>query len=105
MTKTPEALARQHERTEKRRDQVLDAAEACFRREGFHAASVNRIAAEAGMSVGHLYRYFDSQDEIILALFESTFAEFISQDRKSGVSGKRVSVRVDLGGRRFLKTK
>src|SRR3546814_11434675 len=28
-----------------------------------------------------------------------------SQDRKSVVEGKRVSVRVDLGGRRILKTK
>src|SRR3546814_17721905 len=28
-----------------------------------------------------------------------------SRDRKSVVSGKRVSVRVDLGGRRFIKKK
>src|SRR3546814_13236566 len=27
------------------------------------------------------------------------------EDRKSGVSGKRVSVRVDLGGRRLIKKK
>lgn len=78
MTKTPEALARQQERAEKRRDQVLDAAQACFQREGFHAASVNRIATEAEMSVGHVYRYFDSKEDIIVALCERHFEDFIS---------------------------
>src|SRR3546814_17083445 len=31
--------------------------------------------------------------------------DFLSKDRKSVVSGKRVSVRVELGGRRLLKKK
>src|SRR3546814_12607360 len=30
---------------------------------------------------------------------------YTNEDRKSVVSGKRVSVRVDLGGRRIIKTK
>ncbi|MDF0488870.1 helix-turn-helix domain containing protein [Sphingobium sp. H39-3-25] len=78
MVKTPDAIARQQQRAEMRRDQVLDAARACFLREGFHAASVNRIAAEAGMSVGHLYRYFESKEEIIVALCERNLDEFLS---------------------------
>src|SRR3546814_16553559 len=35
----------------------------------------------------------------------SSGAEFSTTDRKSVVSGKSVSVRVDLGGRRFIKKK
>lgn len=77
MTKTPEAVARQEERTQRRREQVLTAAEICFQREGFHAASVNRIAAEADMSVGHVYRYFESKEEIIHALCERKFENYI----------------------------
>lgn len=76
MVRTPEAMARRQQRTEARRDQVLDAAEECFRLEGFHGASMARIAAAAGMSVGHIYQYFSSKDEIIIALCERRFVGF-----------------------------
>ncbi len=56
----PRALAR--------RRQVLDAASVCFRRYGFHAASMAQVAAEAGMSVGHIYRYFTGKEQIIAAI-------------------------------------
>lgn len=63
-------------RADRRRRQVLDAAGACFREEGFHGASMNRIAARADMSVGHIYRYFDSKDAIIIALVQRDCAQF-----------------------------
>lgn len=58
------------ERSLRRRRQVLDAAETCFRRHGFHAASMAGVAAEAGMSVGHIYRYFENKEAIIAAIVE-----------------------------------
>ena len=63
-------------RADKRRQQVLDAAGACFREEGFHGASMSRIAARAEMSVGHIYRYFDSKESIIIALVQRDCAKF-----------------------------
>ncbi|MCJ2181002.1 TetR/AcrR family transcriptional regulator [Novosphingobium album (ex Hu et al. 2023)] len=59
-----------------RKEQVLNAAEQCFRAEGFHAASMSRIAAGAKMSVGHIYQYFESKEAIIIALCERRFSEF-----------------------------
>ena len=76
MVRTAEALARRQKRTEQRREQVLDAAEQCFRAEGFHGASMARIAAAAGMSVGHIYQYFESKEAIIIALCERRFSGF-----------------------------
>src|SRR3546814_18958435 len=38
-------------------------------------------------------------------LFDDILAPSLARDRKSVVSGKSVSVRVDLGGRRLIKTK
>ena len=76
MVRTAEALARQQKRTELRQDQVLDAAERCFLAEGFHGASMARIAAAAEMSVGHIYQYFASKEAIIIALCERRFAGF-----------------------------
>jgi len=55
-------------RTLARRRQVLEAAAQCFRRHGFHACSMAQISAEAGMSVGHIYRYFTSKEAIIAAI-------------------------------------
>jgi AcrR family transcriptional regulator len=49
---------------------ILDAAEACFAREGVADTRVDDIVAEAGMSVGAIYRYFPSKDDIIFAVGE-----------------------------------
>jgi AcrR family transcriptional regulator len=76
MVRTVEALARREKRTELRRDQVLDAAEQCFRAEGFHGASMARVATAAGMSVGHIYQYFENKEAIIIALCERRFSGF-----------------------------
>ncbi|HEX2908014.1 MAG TPA: TetR/AcrR family transcriptional regulator [Phototrophicaceae bacterium] len=51
-----------------RRQQILRAAEVCFGRKGYHAASVDEIAAEAGLSKGAVYIYFHSKEDLFLAL-------------------------------------
>lgn len=51
-----------------RREQILDAAEACFVRNGFHRTTIQDLAREAAMSPGNFYHYFDSKEAIILAL-------------------------------------
>ena len=53
-----------------RQTRILDAAERVFARAGFHAATMQDVAAEAGMSPGNLYRYFASKDAIIAAMAE-----------------------------------
>lgn len=52
---------------EQRRAQILRAAGGCFVARGFHQTSMAEIAAAAGLSMGLLYRYFRSKDEIVLA--------------------------------------
>ena len=58
------------ERAQARRQQVLDAAAECFRRRGFHAASMAEIAKTAGMSPGHIYNLFENKDDVIAAIVE-----------------------------------
>jgi AcrR family transcriptional regulator len=57
-------------RAEQRRNQTLDAANTIFQRHGFHRASMAQVAAEAGMSVGQIYRYFENKEEVIAAISE-----------------------------------
>lgn len=58
-----------------RRRQILDAAEACFRKHGFHGTSMAEIAMSFGMSAGHIYNYFESKEAIIAGIVERDLEE------------------------------
>jgi AcrR family transcriptional regulator len=51
-----------------RRKQILDAAAACFARQGFHRTSMQDIVRESGISAGLVYRYFAGKDDVIAAI-------------------------------------
>ncbi len=59
----------------RRRERIIDAASACVRKAGFHAASMAHIAKAAGLSVGQIYRDFDNKEAIIAALVERRVAD------------------------------
>ena len=52
---------------EARRRQILEAASACFSRQGFHQTSMQDICREAGLSPGAVYRYYSTKEDIIAA--------------------------------------
>ncbi|MEV4631274.1 TetR/AcrR family transcriptional regulator [Micromonospora sp. NPDC049523] len=54
-----------------RRQQILDAARRCFLRNGFHNTSMQDVISEAGLSVGAVYRYFKSKNELITSIAET----------------------------------
>jgi AcrR family transcriptional regulator len=53
-----------------RRDQIIAAGLACFGRSGYHATTMADVAAQAGVSKGTPYLYFDSKQALFLALHE-----------------------------------
>ncbi len=55
---------------ERRRDELLEAAEHCFIERGFHRATIQDIANAAGVSLGLMYRYYENKDAVILAVAE-----------------------------------
>lgn len=61
-----------------RREQVLDAARACFARQGFHATSMDDVIRESGLSAGAVYQYFRSKDELIVAAAGAALASIRS---------------------------
>ena len=51
-----------------RRAQILAAARACFARTGFHQTTLQDVFTEAGLSAGCVYNYFNSKDQLMLAV-------------------------------------
>ncbi|HVX29623.1 MAG TPA: TetR/AcrR family transcriptional regulator [Nitrolancea sp.] len=58
------------DRTGERRAQILQAAAAVYARQGIDGARMDDIVVESGLSKGTLYWYFDSKDDITIALVD-----------------------------------
>jgi AcrR family transcriptional regulator len=52
------------------RSAIIDAALALFREKGYDATTMRAIAAEAGVSVGNAYYYFDSKEQLIQGFYD-----------------------------------
>ncbi len=55
---------------------LLAAAERIFATRGYHATAIRDIAREAGFSVGGVYQFFDSKDDLYLALIEEQWRQY-----------------------------
>lgn len=58
---------------------IVAAARARFLREGVDGASLRAIAADAGTSIGMVYYYFRSKDELFLAVVEVPYVKFLDE--------------------------
>lgn len=85
-----------------RREQILAAARQVFRRNGFHATSMQDLFAEAGLSSGAVYRYFRSKDEMVLAIAEDGIRDVIAlmasvaRDRDGRSIGEALAASIEL---------
>jgi AcrR family transcriptional regulator len=59
------------QRQEQTRAQLLDAALRVFLRRGFHGASLDEIAEEAGYTTGAVYSNFKGKDDLFLAVLDA----------------------------------
>ena len=59
----------------RRRRQIADAAVQLFIEKGFHKTTTRQIARAAGSSIGSLYEYFTSKEDILYMVCESIHAE------------------------------
>jgi TetR/AcrR family acrAB operon transcriptional repressor len=91
------ARVRRHASSEARRAQILTAALRCFSEKGYHEATMDDVAREAGLSKGSLYWHFKSKGEVFAGLSGAYSLELVqawdalAADHQGGV--------VDLLGR------
>jgi AcrR family transcriptional regulator len=87
----------QQQRAKDMVDRILEGGRAVLLRDGHDATSTNRIAAEAGISPGSLYQYFENKETVIAAIV----------DRYSDDLSERVAAsladRFDESGREMVR--
>ena len=90
MTPTTQTKRRRLSRAEKReanRERILRAARKVFGARGFHGATIEQIADEAGLSNGAIYYNFASKGDLFLALLEVRSEERVRHIRRSLTGG------------------
>ncbi|HET9493982.1 MAG TPA: TetR/AcrR family transcriptional regulator [Chloroflexia bacterium] len=79
---------------EERAALILAVAQEVFADKGYHDASLDEIAARAGIAKGTVYLHFTSKEDLLAALIEQQIVEFLAQvDR---VAGEKATVRTRL---------
>jgi len=58
---------------------LVRAATEVFRRQGYAAATMDAIAAEAGVAKGTLYLYFDNKEDLFFAVFDVFFESILER--------------------------
>lgn len=69
---------------ETRKEELLAAADALFRKNGVDCTAVSDIVREAHVSQGTFYNYFQSKDEIFAAVLEQATSNMMEEMRKTG---------------------
>jgi AcrR family transcriptional regulator len=82
------------EHLDARRQQIVDAARDRFATQGFARTSMADIVSESGLSIGAIYRYFTSKDEIVIAVCEQASNALPHELTCESVSGFLEHVRV-----------
>src|SRR5699024_3045545 len=56
---------------ELRRNQIIKSAMTLFKQNGFHSMRTREIAIEAGFSIGTLYEYISTKENVLILVYES----------------------------------
>jgi AcrR family transcriptional regulator len=85
---TPEAM-------EERRVQIIEAAMRVFAEKGLSRATLRDVFREAGLSAGAVYNYYQSKDDIILAVTQAGMDQALAAFEAQGAGSKRLEEVID----------
>lgn len=63
------------ELVEKRRDQMIQGAITLFKEKGFHRTTTREIAKESGFSIGTLYEYIRTKEDVLFLVCDSIYEQ------------------------------
>lgn len=76
------------------RNRILDAAVSVFSAKGYHQASMDEIAQQAGVAKGTLYYHFDSKEKLFAELFEEGLELLDGKVRQTTKTGGDIKTRL-----------
>ena len=76
------------------RSAIIDAALGLFRERGYDATTMRAIAAEAGVSVGNAYYYFDSKEQLVQGFYDRAQVEHLAAARPVLDTERDLSARI-----------
>jgi AcrR family transcriptional regulator len=100
---TPRRLTRA-ERKEDTRARLLASSARVFARRGFHAASVEEVAEDAGFSKGAVYSNFESKEDLFLAMVEARFRDRLAAIRAAVAEPGAPGEQARRSGDSFIRT-
>jgi AcrR family transcriptional regulator len=84
------------------RERLLRAARSVFASRGFHGASVEEIASEAGFSTGALYSNFSGKEDLFLVLMEREIDEHAREISEAVRTRASMAERATGGARQWM---
>jgi AcrR family transcriptional regulator len=77
--------AKKHHAVEAKHRQIVEGACQVFFRKGFHPTSTREIAQAAGMSMGQLYHYISSKDDVLFLMHKHMQTKFYQHQMDSRI--------------------
>lgn len=87
---------------ERRTEEILDAAFRVFSIKGYHNATVDDIAQEAGISKGTCYQYFEGKEDIFIATMERTLGTLLAEADAAAGEARDALMRLGIEGLTFI---
>lgn len=76
------SMVKDQQLIKKRREQMIKAAVHLFKQKGFHRTTTREIAKESGFSIGTLYEYIGSKEDILYLVCDSIYDEVSERLKK-----------------------
>ena len=80
---SPVPASKAEKLVEKKHRQIADGASRILLEKGYHPTTIREIAQECGMSMGQLYHYISSKDDVLHLMFQNMNEVFLSHMQHS----------------------
>ena len=78
------------EQKEERKQEIISACERVYKEKGFYGVTIKEISTQTSFTRPAIYTYFETKDEILLALLDREYAAWVSDLKK--ISSIKVSL-------------